>query len=277
MFESQSYEKFRSSCSPHFPYLDEKSYYEITNIQSNSEVCGVIRDGTFIKLYNYSKHFESAIIDMDELKPLDILFHTHASENSSPRFSKRDILTGIRSKMPLLLYHPTFGKFDYWNPEIPHPYPLKLKKANIILDDYLNLPYQWVRSDCYTFCKDVAAGIYRKFLPDIYARQQSTATLKFFFMNPQKLGFKRIFNFREGCFVLMRVSVNIPFHMGIIVSVYEDNNVMMMHQIGDGTNSALINLHDLMGNIVGIYDFDKDKDAPIYFVPEAKDYTIATL
>lgn len=258
MFAHNSYQKFLAKLPLFFPNLNQEAYQEITQICSEREICGVIRDGTFIRLNNYSKHFETALIDMSDLRAGDILFHTHASENSSPVFSKRDILTGKRNNLPLLLYHPTFKQFDFWTPDIPHPYPLRLKQQEIQVSDYLNLPYQWVRSDCYSFSKDVARGLFSKGLPEIYNKHQTPSSLKYFFLHPEKLGFKRLCNFREGCFVLLKMSVNIPFHMGIVINVYENNNVMMLHQVGDGISSSLKNLKDLMGNVVGIYDFESD-------------------
>lgn len=264
------YITFRLSVSPFFPLLSENAYKEITSIRSNREVCGVIRDQEFIRLKNYSNHFEVGLIDQAEIKERDILFHTHASENSDPKFSKRDILTGIKNKIPLLLYHPVFNQFDFWSPDIPHPYPLKLSKKSLEIDDFRNLPYQWIRSDCYTFCRDVSQALFKKTLPNIYTRQQTIASLKYFFLNPHKLGFYKLSNFREGCFVLLKISPNIPFHMGIITKVYENGNIMMLHQIGDNITSDLINLRELMGNIIGIYDYNEKFENTILLDSDSK-------
>jgi len=250
--------------SPFFPLLTENSYKKIINIKAEKEVCGVIKNGEFFELINYSRQHEKALIDMDDISDGDILFHTHASENSSPVFSKRDILTGKRNKIPLLLYHPVFKKFDFWSPYIPHPYPLKLKNLNIIKEDYLNLPYQWIRSDCYSFCRDVAKGIYNLDLPDIYNRNQSIATVKYFFRNPEKLGFKRTTIFKEGCFVLMQLSADIPYHMGIITKVFDQHNALVMHQLGETTASTTINIRGIVDNIVNIY---AHMNNDIYFPP----------
>lgn len=263
----KNYFDFINCCSPTFPYLTEKAYIKIVNLKSEYEQCGVIRKGEFVELINHSKHNVKALIDTNDLEQGDIIFHTHVGENINPVFSNRDILTSKRSGIPSLLFHTTFKEFDYYDPQIPHPYPLKLKKTtNLIEQDFIKLPYQYIRSDCYSYCRDVAQAIYNKKLPDIYNKIQSLSTMKYFFRHPEQLGFYRVLKPKIGCFALMQLSPSIPYHMGIITDISKEGDITMLHQLSEDATSDYRSLNDLKDNLIGIYDISQPGELP-YFPP----------
>jgi hypothetical protein len=230
--------------------INLKTLKQLVNIPKDKEYPFTISDGQLFLNKNYSKNPDSVLIDSTSITDNDIVGHTHYLDTQPGRFSLRDILTAKKHGNKILLYHTETQEFDYFDPNFPHPYPLSVDNKKLTIKQFLGLRYEPVRCDCYSFTRDVAKAIYSLDLPDIFKENIKYTNLKKIFLCPEQLGFKRVFDFKPGNFVLMNLSVDIPFHMGILIG-----ERMILHSLSEKYPTGLLNLDGLKKNILGVYEF----------------------
>lgn len=129
----------------------------------NEEVCGVIIDGKAHRLPNTAtdkaNHFQldlSGIVFVPEA-----VYHTHWSDNQPGELSLDDIemCRFCPEKLPYILYHTSFDEWDYYDPSVPNPFPLKMKGDPATLDFYLGWRFVWGRSDCFELVRCYYLGL----------------------------------------------------------------------------------------------------------------------
>jgi hypothetical protein len=229
---------------------DERILKSLNKLPKDRESPFIIRGGELLFNINYSKNPDNVLIDSGLVIDGDIVGHTHYLDSQAGRFSLKDIITAKKKGCKILLYHVKTKEFDYYDPEFPHPYPLILDKEQPTIKSFLQLRYEPIRCDCYSYARDVAMAIYGLKLPDLFKTNMKYLELKKIFTEPEKIGFRKTFNFKPGNFVLMNLSVDIPFHMGILI----DENVML-HALSEKHPTGLLNIEHHKKNILGVYEF----------------------
>jgi hypothetical protein len=208
----------------------------IQSLPSDKEYAGIIRDGVFIR-YDETKlrqGKDSIVIDTDFIRPKDILVHTHNKDTMPSIFTDADIMAAKSLDVSILLYHSVFHVWDFYDPFFSYPYPFKLHRAKNVKEidwqDFLNIPYSPVRSDCYSFVRDISFTFFNRELPDLH-KQGSIKSIYRHFRRPDKLGFTRrrinkVNGLKPGDLLLMMMSPEIPYHIGIV-----GNDMHVYHQL----------------------------------------------
>lgn len=229
--------------------INDNIIQKIFEFPDDKEYPFVIRKSRVFSLWNYSDNPNNVLIDKSSILSGDIVGHTHYLDSQAARFSVRDIITAKRFGHKILLYHTKTREFDYYDPNYSHPYPLLVNKNELSIKDFLGLRYEPIRCDCYSYTRDVAKAIYGLDLPNLFKQTTKYIDLKKIFTHPEKIGFKRVFNFSPGNFVLMNLSIETPFHMGILIG---ENTIL--HSLSEKHPTGILNLEGFKKNILGIYE-----------------------
>lgn len=230
--------------------INQNIINQLSKLPDDKEIAFIVRDGDLLFNKNYSLNPDNILIDSSLIVDGDIVGHTHYSDMQEGRFSLKDIITAKKKGCKILLYHTRTKEFDYYDPNYPHPYPLTLHKEVPTIKSFLQLRYQPIRCDCYSFARDVAWAIYGLKLPDLFKTNVKYMDFKKIFTEPETIGFKKIFDFKPGNFVLMNLSIDIPFHMGILIG-----DGVMLHSLSEKHSTGTLALEHYKKNILGVYEF----------------------
>lgn len=242
--------------TPEFLTEDVKNAIaNFANIHPNQEVCGlVLLDGSVIESPNtiegtgVTENGEEltvetgAMIDVDLLMEYDgqiaATFHSHPSEYQEGYLSFTDTQQARLHDIPVLLYHTAFAVWDYYDPNYPHPFPLKEKetsKTNI--NYYLGWPFIYGRCDCASVLISYFKNHFNHEIPDYFRPYTSewymddslgNSYLELF-QDPIN-GFTQIntANPKKNDVVLMRFfGSRYPCHVGVMV---EDDRMLHLLQ-----------------------------------------------
>jgi hypothetical protein len=228
-----------------FPYPAIQSFMTIANT-SDKEICGVIRNEEFLELENLSGDPGNILIDSKKILEEDTLIHSHYLDTQPGFLSETDVNTAKLTDTPCLMYHTVFRTWDYYNSRYVHPYPFKLRSDRLSIADYAMCPKFPVRCDCYSLVRDILRGIWKVEIPDVYRNSVNQNRLYTLFRNPESVGFKRSYQRIPGNLILMYLSEEIPYHLGLIV-----NNDHAIHVLN--YQSELISIEAYLPQIIGIY------------------------
>ena len=143
-----------------------KAQIKTASLGVNAELCGIIFNDDVISLNNVhadpENHFTIAANQLNNFNYADIaaIWHTHHKDSQSGWFSLTDIEMSHQSQKPIILYHSGFDVWDYYEPNNPDPFPLEQKNYTPQqLEFYLNIRFQWGRSDCFAIVRRYFLGV----------------------------------------------------------------------------------------------------------------------
>ena len=149
------------------------------------------------------------------------------------RCSSSEIRKSFYGKNPCVFLNVVGQVWDFWNPNDLHPWPL-LQSTNDpkLLDFYVDWPWQWIRSDCFTLLRAYYQGVlgihindYDRESEDEFSRLVSENKWNRYIENLPKEGFIQIADSSNKEDVLCNVNDVILFkgigqsacHLGIYV------------------------------------------------------------
>lgn len=233
-------------------FLDSNVIYAIEHISNDREYAFIVRFNSLIPLENFSSNPAQILFDASNLQDGDEIIHTHYSDSMTGTLSNEDITTSLSLRIGTYLYHVDFGVWDYFNPNFPHPYPLKLVRPERLEHlNYLGLKYSPYRCNCYTLVRDYAKGVLNINYPYININSNN-GNIEEFFKEPDKFGFKRrLDKYKVGDLVILYVSREIPYHIGIVTTL--SPFPMMLHVLSEKRNSEPIRLDTFRRNIQSVW------------------------
>lgn len=220
-------------------FAKDKINYIARDLRKNRE-CLYVVDQSY-NMVDVTKDSNSTIAlasSLYDIENIRLLIHTHTVDDES--LSQQDIETSIRFNIPICSYDIINHKWDYYDPRIKHPYPLKLKPTDNPLDVnwYLNQEYDYGRCDCMQVIEDYYYYILgislkrseRKYWSDL---EQRKAGQWYRFENELPLlGFKPINKPQKNGLVTISAKPGRPsYHIGLIHQV-DGDRVTILHNAG---------------------------------------------
>jgi proteasome lid subunit RPN8/RPN11 len=228
----------------------------------NNEVCGVIADGKVIRCRNaigslseaelgqikardnYSPDFILDAADWLKVQAnnteIQAVYHSHHLESHAEELSGADIQQSKLLKTPYIMYHTLYDSWDLYSPHFPHPYPLKLNRAANpkSIDFYLQRPWKYDRSDCYSLVWDYYRGVLGIDIGEVPRDKDPRRMItKDWDRYRQELPDRGFVHLRGAAIlqdhdvVLMKVnSKHNPEHIGVIIDAQKS---LMLHHPGD--------------------------------------------
>lgn len=233
----------KHNISKHFPHSEES--------------CGVLlKDGTFVIYPNFADEpakqftFTPSVWQWIEEKQdfIACIFHSHCSEFQEAKLSYEDICLARTVGIDICVYHTVFDKWDYYSPNIPHPYPLELTPDSLpySYDWFVGWDYEPGRADCYTLVIDYYKAVcqvdieYPKLSTNdfgIYRPDNWNRFLMEFISAGWQLKLKPP---SDGNVVLLCIGSAYPNHVGILAC----DGTKLLHSMGGKRKSELIPLNE---------------------------------
>jgi hypothetical protein len=222
---------------------------QIKMLPNDRETGHILRNYDTLISIETESSTHSVKLDTSLLQIGDIILHTHVKDTQPGNLTHRDICTAKIIKHPVLLWHTEFKTFDYYDLNYPHPYPLQLNKE-ITPNDYVGIAYSPIRSDCYSFIRDVSYGLFDRVIPDIYENNVNVKKAIESFWNIESLGFTTVDTISNGTFLHMFISPQIPHHVAIVIDAEKK---IALHQFENKSELFYYTGYD--NNIVNYYTF----------------------
>ena len=235
----------------------------------NEEVCGLILKtdaivpienilpvGDVNDLESITKHNDFRM--PDDIIPtmgdkIQAIYHSHWREESPAMLTSADIIQSRAVQIPYIVYHVGFDKWDLWDSNGLHPWPLSKKRSDPKrLEFYTGWPWEWARADCLTLLRSYYKGMLNHDIADF----QRTATEHEFQQRlrdgswndyEENLGDQGIikvfdgepnrFKFQLHDIVLMRLQGANPHHVGIVVDLQP---LKILHHLESGRLSEVV-------------------------------------
>ena len=208
-----------------------------SSYQPEMEICGLICENDEVVpcpnvARNPQEQFEIStdyFLEINAANRVKAVYHSHWQDTDESWLSEADIANSKALKLPYILYHSTFGEWDFYDPNNLYPYPLipnphKPKQ----LEFYLGWLFQYNRSDCYTLFRSFYKGMLDIELPD-YPRgdieETTSPNWDMFAENFKECGFRKL-------------NPDEPLQI---------NDVLLMNIVGDRTHHAAILLDPKTG------------------------------
>jgi len=209
------------------------------------EACGVVlSDGEVLDMNNVSPDPQhNFIIENSEIEPVRdrvaAIYHSHCLQSQPAMLSQVDIANSKAAKLPYILYHTIFDRWDYYDPNGIHPYPLEQspKYTPKDLDFYLLWRFTYNRSDCYTLVRGYYKGMLGIDIPD-FPRGNVTETTDskwdMFTDNFAKAGFAKLDRgspLQSNDIILMCIQGTRTHHAAILL---DPKTGKSLHNLGEG-------------------------------------------
>ncbi|MEM7578262.1 MAG: NlpC/P60 family protein [Cyanobacteria bacterium P01_A01_bin.80] len=186
------------------------------------------------------------------------LFHTHCNDKQDWRLSYQDIVLSRNLGIPIICYHSTFKLWDFYSPNIPHPYPLRIDNKNQTpLDDdwFLDWEYQPGRADCYSIIEYFYKGRFEIQLPELLRTEKDFNERNIFWDRFQAESKANGFTLcrdrpQIGDVVLFNVDNKKPNHCGLIIDEVSKN---ILHLLGGKRKSEIKSITLFKNMISGVY------------------------
>lgn len=246
-----------------FTSLNKSLIIEASN-DINEEIAGVyLKDGSPVFLINVAddreNNFTFAPLTWQYINArkneIGGIFHTHHDEQQTPTLSWLDILLAHSIELPICVYHTKYKIWDFYNPEIPHPYPLRLhEKSALGAEWFTGWQYAPGRADCYSLVYYYYRLNFNIHLPiptrtdaDYGERAESWNRL---FTESEMHGFTpRHGKPKSGDVIMMRLAASKhPNHLAVYC-----NDEYLLHNLGGKRKSELINIDSVRNAICGVY------------------------
>lgn len=80
--------------------------------------------------------------------------HSHHGDEQPGTLTPSDIETARFWRLPIGVYHATFGVWDYWDPDEWHPHPIAIgPMQSITANDFVGWPFEYGRADCWSLVR----------------------------------------------------------------------------------------------------------------------------
>lgn len=224
----------------------------------NESVFAVDHNDVFYPLRNISdspeKRFKVSRREIDSIKNIKYLFHTHVSDDQPGELTFDDIKGSKDSKIPFLMWHTKFDEWDYYDPADINPYPLKkIPYAVTSPEYYTSWRFQWWRCDCYTIVRSYYKGILGISLKDFERDETEDPVLPTwnrFQENFSNQGFKKVREPQKHDVLLFNTYGNANgHHLGIYLGDEE-----FLHLLKPGSLSKIETFHDFYKqSLVGVW------------------------
>lgn len=204
----------------------------------DEEVCGfVLRDGTVHwaknlaedRRNNFLISRQAFAVARKKSGGIAAVYHSHPGDEHSELFTFADIAASQRARIPYILYHTKFSSWDYYDADLPCPYPLQRPGGDPKdLSFYKGWPWVKLRSDCYALFRSIYKHILDIELPLIELEEDSREVARPGWNKYEEgllaSGFTRLSRdavLRKWDVPLMCFFGNNPHHSGIITNPAE--------------------------------------------------------
>lgn len=217
----------------------------------NLEACGLICENEeVIPCANIADcpqdEFEISIDYFEEINAatkVKAIYHSHWRDFQPALLSPTDINNSKASKLPYLLYHTTFGQWDYYDPGDIYPYPLSTNlHSPKSLEYYLGWKFEYNRSDCYTLFRGYYKGMLDIGLPDFprgEIEETTSPDWDMFRDNFEDCGFRKLETdepLQANDVILMNIAGSRTHHAAILL---DPANGKALHNLGEGRLSEI--------------------------------------
>lgn len=176
---------------------------------------------------------------------IEFLAHTHRGQGEA-RLSQQDIETAIQLEKPIICYqldNVEGANWDYYDPLIQHPYPLRLNNLSEpnCITWLLGQEYDYGRCDCMQIVEDYYALYLDIKLrrserrPEVDQEQRQIHGWTRFEKELPELGFEAVNEPLMDRLVTFSLKPDKPaYHVGVII--YTDEGFMLLHNMGTQNN-----------------------------------------
>ncbi|MEH1786903.1 MAG: hypothetical protein V7L23_15325 [Nostoc sp.] len=144
------------------PELEKIKYWATAASKTGQESCGFIVNGESVLEKNAHNEPEDNFRLVNFLYPrsdISAIWHSHWKDSHSGGLSFSDITVSNEVKIPIIVYHPGFDIWDYYEPNNPNPWPLTpISNPPTAIDFYFGWRFEWGRSDCFSLVRRYYLG-----------------------------------------------------------------------------------------------------------------------
>jgi NlpC/P60 family len=182
-------------------------------------------------------------LDPDEWYSVELetvsIFHSHHLDTQPGTLTPADIASARDYGYPTLLYHTTFGCWDYWDPDYWYPWPLQdHARSYPKVSDFLGWAFEYGRADCWSLARAWFDRVHSIRVPD-YPRGEieelDDGAFDPFMRSYPRFGFTRVDGPIQDCDLLILRIGRYPTHCAIVTDADKGTAI---HHLGQSLLST---------------------------------------